>query len=292
MRRALTFDIGGTKIYHTIIDENGSIIGDIEKYHTPKSLEEIKTIILNAVKKYENEVDTIGISTAGAVNNENTRVISSTGNLVSNYREFDFQSISKLPVYVENDANCAAWAEHEIGASKNCPYSVMITLGTGVGGGIIINNKIYKGKSGAAGEMHFKMYSDKRRKCTCGAYDCFEAYASGTGLKKTAEEMSGNPDITTYDVVEGADKGNQLMKDILAKWQKHITLGIIGLANIFDPDCIVLSGSMAQFVDTKEVEKEVNNEIVTTKTSIRLATAGNYSGMIGAGLLAIKSLEG
>ncbi len=292
MRRALTFDIGGTKIYHTIIDENGSIIGDIEKYHTPKSLEEIKTIILNAVKKYENEVDTIGISTAGAVNNENTRVISSTGNLVSNYREFDFQSISKLPVYVENDANCAAWAEYEIGASKNCPYSVMITLGTGVGGGIIINNKIYKGKSGAAGEMHFKMYSDKRRKCTCGAYDCFEAYASGTGLKKTAEEMSGNPDITTYDVVEGADKGNQLMKDILAKWQKHITLGIIGLANIFDPDCIVLSGSMAQFVDTKEVEKEVNNEIVTTKTSIRLATAGNYSGMIGAGLLAIKSLEG
>lgn len=291
MRRALTFDIGGTKIYHTIIDENGYIAGEIEKYHTPKSLEEIKSIVLNAVRKYENEVDAIGISTAGAVNNENTRVISSTGNLVSNYREFDFQSISHLPVFVENDANCAAWAEHEVGASKGCPYSVMLTLGTGVGGGIIIDNKIYKGKSGAAGEMHFKMYSDKRRKCTCGAYDCFEAYASGTGLRITAEEMSGNPDITTYDVVEGADKGNQLMKDILAAWQNHIKIGIVGLANLFDPDCIVLSGSMAQFVNTKEVEKEVNSEIVTTKTSIRLATAGNYSGMIGAGLLAIKSLE-
>ncbi len=291
MRRALTFDIGGTKIYHTIIDENGCIAGEIEKYHTPKSLEEIKSIVLNAVRKYENEVDAIGISTAGAVNNENTRVISSTGNLVSNYREFNFQSISHLPVFVENDANCAAWAEHEVGASKGCPYSVMLTLGTGVGGGIIIDNKIYKGKSGAAGEMHFKMYSDKRRKCTCGAYDCFEAYASGTGLRITAEEMSGNPDITTYDVVEGADKGNQLMKDILAAWQNHIKIGIVGLANLFDPDCIVLSGSMAQFVNTKEVEKEVNSEIVTTKTSIRLATAGNYSGMIGAGLLAIKSLE-
>lgn len=292
MRRALTFDIGGTKIYHTIIDEEGKIVGEIEKHPTPKSLDEIKSIVENAVKKYENEVDTIGISTAGAVNNENTRVISSTGNLVSNYREFDFQAISKLPVFVENDANCAAWAEHEIGASKGCAYSVMLTLGTGVGGGIIIDNKIYKGKSGAAGEMHFKMYSDKRRKCTCGAYDCFEAYASGTGLKKTAEQMSGNPDITTYDVVEGADKGNQLMKDILSVWQNHITLGIIGLANLFDPDCIILSGSMAQFVDTNEVEDEVNKEIVTTKTSIRLATAGNYSGMIGAGLLAIKSLEG
>ena len=226
MRRALTFDIGGTKIYHTIIDENGNIAGEIEKHQTPKSLEDIKEIVLNAVKKYENEVDAIGISTAGAVNNENTRVISSTGNLVSNYRDFDFQAISNLPVYVENDANCAAWAEHEIGASKNCPYSVMLTLGTGVGGGIIIDNKLYKGKSGAAGEMHFKMYSDKRRKCTCGAYDCFEAYASGTGLKKTAEEMSGNPDITTYDVVEGADKGNPLMKDILSSLKKHIILNV------------------------------------------------------------------
>ena len=291
MKKALTFDIGGTKIYHTIVDENGQIVGEVEKHSTPKTLEEIQAIVLSAVKKYENEVDTIGISTAGAVNNENTRVISSTGNLAKNYREFDFASISHLPVFVENDANCAAWAEHEIGASKGCAYSVMLTLGTGVGGGIIIDNKLLKGKSGAAGEMHFKMYPDKRRKCTCGSYDCFEAYASGTGLKKTAEEMTGNPDITTYDVVEGVDKGNELMKEILSTWQNHIKIGIVGLANLFDPDCVVLSGSMAQFVDTDQVEKEVNSEIVTTATTVRLATAGNYSGMIGAGLLALKALE-
>lgn len=291
MKKALTFDIGGTKIYHTIVDENGQIVGEVEKHSTPKTLEEIQSIVISAVKKYENEVDTIGISTAGAVNNENTRVISSTGNLAKNYREFDFASISRLPVFVENDANCAAWAEHEVGASKGCAYSVMLTLGTGVGGGIIIDNKLLKGKSGAAGEMHFKMYPDKRRKCTCGSYDCFEAYASGTGLKKTAEEMSGNPDITTYDVIEGVDKGNELMKEILSTWQNHIKIGIVGLANLFDPDCIVLSGSMAQFVDTELVEKEVNSEIVTTPTKVKIATAGNYSGMIGAGLLAINSLE-
>ncbi len=291
MKKALTFDIGGTKIYHTIVDENGQIVGEVEKHSTPKTLEEIQAIVLSAVKKYENEVDTIGISTAGAVNNENTRVISSTGNLAKNYRDFDFASISHLPVFVENDANCAAWAEHEIGASKGCAYSVMLTLGTGVGGGIIIDNKLLKGKSGAAGEMHFKMYPDKRRKCTCGSYDCFEAYASGTGLKKTAEEMTGNPDITTYDVVEGVEKGNELMKEILSTWQNHIKIGIVGLANLFDPDCVVLSGSMAQFVDTDQVEKEVNSEIVTTATTVRLATAGNYSGMIGAGLLALKALE-
>lgn len=104
-------------------------------------------------------------------------------------------------MFVENDANCAAWAEHVIGSSKGMAYSIMLTLGTGVGGGIILGNRLYKGKNGAAGEMHFKMRTDKHRRCTCGSWDCFEAYASGTGLKKTAEEISGNPDVTTYDVI-------------------------------------------------------------------------------------------
>lgn len=118
----------------------------------------------------------------------------------------DFQNLSTKKVFVENDANAAAWAEHVLGASKGCAHSVMITLGTGVGGGIIIDNKLLKGKSGAAGEMHFKLYRDKRRQCTCGAYDCFEAYASGTGLRKTAQEMLNNPDVTTYDVIDGVKK--------------------------------------------------------------------------------------
>ena len=164
----------------------------------------------------------------------------------------------------------------------------MLTLGTGVGGGIIINNKILKGKSGAAGEMHFKLYPDKRRKCTCGSWDCFEAYASGTALKWDAEEMLSNPEITTYDVMDGVKKGDKKMLSVFERWQNDLTVGIIGLANIFDPDCVVLSGSMAQFVDVKKVEMEVNKEIVTTPTSIRLGVAGNYSGMIGVALLAME----
>ena len=291
MKKALTFDIGGTKISCTIIDETGKVVGDIEKFSTPKTIDGIKDIIKKAVEKYENEVDTIGIATAGAVNNENTAVISSTGNLVENYRNIKFQEFSKLPVFVENDANAAAWAEHIIGSSKGCANSVMLTLGTGVGGGIILNNKLFKGKSGAAGEMHFKMFTDKRRKCTCGAYDCFEIYASGNGLRLTAVDMSGNKDITTYDVIDGVKKQDKLMTDILNKWQDDIKIGIVGLANLFDPDCFVLSGSMAQFVDEKKIEDEVNSEIVTTKTSVRIGTSGNYSGMIGAGLLALEALE-
>ncbi|MCD8377385.1 MAG: ROK family protein [Candidatus Gastranaerophilales bacterium] len=292
MKKALAFDIGGTKIYNTIVDETGEIVGDIEKNHTPKTIEGIKNVLETAINKYKDDIDVIAVATAGAVNNENTRVVSSTGNLVSNYREIDFQKLSDKKVFVENDANAAAWAEHITGASKGCRNSIMLTLGTGVGGGIILNNRLYKGKSGAAGEMHFKMFPDKRRKCTCGAYDCFEIYASGTALKITAEEILKDNNVTTYDVIDGVNSGNEKMIEVLNLWQHYITLGIIGLANLFDPDCFVLSGSMAQFVDIHKMEKEINSEIVTAPVVIKKSSAGNYSGMIGAALLALEEVRG
>lgn len=288
MKKALAFDIGGTKIYSTIIDEKGEIISEIDKFSTPKTLDGIKDVLKKQVSKYEDKVDLITIATAGAVNNENTAVIGSTGNLVKGYFTLDFQKLSSKKVFVENDANCAAWAEYKIGASRGTAVSVMLTLGTGVGGGIIINNKLLKGKSGAAGEMHFKMYPDKRRKCTCGSYDCFEIYASGTALKLDAEEALKTQDVTTYDVIDGLKSGDKKMTEIFNRWQNDIIVGIKGLTNLFDPDCVVLSGSMAQFVDIKKIEKEVNEDLVVSPTSIRLATAGNYSGMIGAALLGME----
>ena len=286
-KKALAFDIGGTKIYNAIINENGEIISEIEKNPTPKTFEEIKQLFIDIINKYEKDVDIIAFSTCGAVNNQNDGILGSTGNIAQGYPQMPFKKLSKKPVFVENDANCAAWAEYQIGASKNCPNSVMLTLGTGVGGGIIINGKLLKGKNGAAGEMHFKMRTDNHRKCTCGSWDCFEIYASGKGLKITAEEMSKNPNITTYDVIDGVKSQDKLMTEILEKWQNDITSGIIGLANIFDPDCFVLSGSMAEFTDTDKIEKQVNSQIVTTPTKVVKASAGNYSGMIGAALLAI-----
>ena len=286
MRKALAIDVGGTKIYNTIVNEKGEIIGDIEKHHTPKTFYEIKLLFQGIIKKYEDEVDIIAISTCGAVNNSNDGILGSTGNIAKGYPDMDFKSLSRKPVFAENDRNAAAWAEHIIGASKGMPDSVMITLGTGVGGGIIINNRLFKGKNGAAGEMHFKMRMDKHRKCTCGSWDCFEIYASGTGLKLTAEEISKNPEITTYNVIDGWKNNDVLMTQIFNKWQDDILAGLIGLANLFDPDAIVLSGSMAEFVDTDYLTKSVNEEIVTTPTMVVKAQAGNYSGMIGAALLA------
>ena len=288
MKKALAFDIGGTKIYSTIVDETGKIVAEIDKFSTPKTLDGIKGLLKTQIAKFEKDVDIIAIATAGAVDNENSKVLGSTGNLVEGYYTIDFQSLSNKKVFLENDANSAAWAEYKIGASKNTSVSVMLTLGTGVGGGIIINDKLLKGKSGAAGEMHFKMRTDKHRKCTCGSWDCFEAYASGTALKWDAEEMLNNKDVTTYDVIEGLNNNDEQMVAIFNRWQNDLIAGIIGLANIFDPDCFVLSGSMAQFVDVKNIEEEVNKEIVTTPTSIRKGIAGNYSGMIGISLLALE----
>ena len=288
MKKALALDVGGTKIYNAIVNENGEIISEIEKHATPKTFDEIKKTFIEIIKKHENDVYVIAFSTCGAVNNQNSKILGSTGNIAKGYPQMPFLELSTKPVFVENDANCAAWAEHEIGASVNCPTSVMITLGTGVGGGIIIDNKLLKGQNGAAGEMHFKMYSDKRRKCTCGSWDCFEIYASGTGLKITAQEMLKDQNVTTYDVMDGVKNKNQKMLDVYHRWEEDITNGIIGLANIFDPDCVVLSGSLAQFVETDKVEKIVNQEICTTPTRVVKATAGNYSGMIGAALLAFQ----
>ena len=289
MKQALAFDVGGTKIYNAIINSEGKIISEIEKNPTPKNIEDIKNLFKTIIEKYEDKVDIIAFSTCGAVNNQNNGIVGSTGNIAKEYPKMKFSELSKKPVFVENDANCAAWAEYKIGASQNTAVSVMITLGTGVGGGIIINGKLLKGQNGAAGEMHFKMNTDKRRKCTCGSWDCFEIYASGNGLKITAQEILGIENVTTYDVVNGAKDNNPEMIKILKKWQQDISDGLVGLANIFDPDCIVLSGSLAEFTDTQEIETYVNSQIVTTPVAVKKAKAGNYAGMIGAALLALNN---
>lgn len=291
MKKALAIDVGGTKIYSSIINQSGEILGEVERYSTPKTFEEIEQTFLNIIAKYEKDVDVVAFSTCGAVNNQNDGVIGSTANIASGYPQMKFAKLSTKPVYVENDANCAAWAEYEVGASKGSSTSIMITLGTGVGGGIIINGKLLKGQNGAAGEMHFKMYSDKRRKCTCGSWDCFEIYASGKGLKLTAEEILNDKSVTTYDVIEGVNNKNSKMMEVYNKWHEDITNGLIGLSNLFDPECIVLSGSLAEFVQTDLIEKVVNEEIVTTPVRVRKAMAGNYSGMIGAALLGLHSIE-
>ncbi len=284
---ALGIDIGGTKIFYAKVNEKGEIISDVIKEYTPKTSALIEDKLSQIIKKYENEVNSIGIATAGAVNNQNNAILSSTANMPEGYQNINFKNLShKLSVVIENDANCAAWAEFKSGATSECNNAIILTLGTGVGGGIITDGRLLKGKSGAAGEMHFKMSVDKKRKCTCGEYDCFEIYASGLGLRLTYKDITGL-DISTYDITDKAKNNDKDAILAIKKWNEYIAIGILGLNNIFDTEVVALSGSMAEFADCNFIENYVNEKTVTTKTKVTLCTKGVYAGLIGAGLISL-----
>ena len=147
--------------------------------------------------------------------------------------------------------------------------------------------------------------NSKGRICTCNRKDCFESYASGTGLKYTAEEIATTNEIfktslfknkkpievTTYDIVNGLKQNDEYCQKVFDMWKKDLITGLISLVNIFDPNSIVISGGMGEFINTDEIENKVNEEIVVNPVKIKLAKAGNYSGMIGAGLLAVEKFN-
>ena len=285
---ALGIDIGGTKIFHALVDRQGNIISEIKKEQTPKAAGEIEKKLREIISSYESQTDKAGIATAGAVSNENDRILSSTANMPKGYRDIDFKNLSsKIRIILENDANSSAWAEFKTGQGKGHKNLIVLTLGTGVGGGIIINNALLKGKSGAAGEMHFKLNTENKRQCTCGATDCFEIYASGLGLKLTYKDITGD-EISTYEIMEKYNDNDAAAISALKRWNEYIAMGTLSLNNIFDTDVIALTGSMAQFTDIKTIEEYTNKYTVTTPVKITLCTGGNYAGLIGAALIAFE----
>ena len=290
MKKVLSFDIGGTKIAYAVIAENGEIISEINKIETPATSVEICEFFKQTIKQKYNDFDGVAFSSAGAVNNEGTAITSFVGNLPPEYNKTDFKSLTDKPILVENDANSMAWAEYSLGAAQGSHNAIVVAIGTGIGSGIIVDGKLLKGKSGAAGEMHFPVDTGHKRRCQgCGMYDCFESFASGTGLKVSAQKVWG-PDATTYTVIEGKKQGNAEALRVFEDWQDYLVRGMIMLGNIFDPEKIVLSGSMAQFVEYDKVEKAVNDAILTQPLQICPAHFANNAGMIGAGLLLLGKL--
>ncbi len=290
MKKVLSFDIGGTKIAYSIIDEQCNFTKDIVKVPTPDNAEDIKNLFINVINDNYEDIDGVSFSTAGAVNHEGTRITSFTGNLPAGYNQTNFSSLTDKPVLVENDANSAAWAEYICGAAKGCHNVVVLAIGTGIGSGIIVNGRLLKGKSGAAGEMHFPVDSGHKRLCKgCGQYDCFESFASGTGLKVSAQKVMGE-NTTTYDVIAGCKDGNATALKVFNDWQNYLIKGMIMLGNVFDPEKIILSGSMAQFVEYDKVEKVVNTSILTQPLQVCPAKFENNAGMIGSAMLLFEKL--
>jgi glucokinase len=313
-KTAIGIDIGGTKIYIAVI-KDGKMVAEPFKFSTPDTKEELLNLITGSVEKIlakYPECKIVGIATAGAVNKEGTKILGSTGNMPEGYSSIDFKEILTsqfgLDVLIENDANAAAYAEYKIGAAKGQQNTITITLGTGIGGGIIIDGHLLKGKSGVAAEVgHIQLSEEPKRQCTCGSFDCWEAYASGTGYAINAKEMAlevpprdrgflkdkNIDEITSFDVIEGKKQGDKLCQKIHERWENLVLKGLIALGNIFDPESIVISGGMVDCLDLKKLENQLAKELVaSTKIKLLRAQAGNLAGMMGAVLLAEERFGG
>ena len=291
INKVLAFDIGGTKIAYATVDRNGKILNEVIRHPTPASPGAAAKLLKTIIAQFEDQIDAVAVSTAGTVDRTNSRITGSVGNMPEGYMDTDFKALSAKPVVVENDANSAVWAEHVLGNAKGHDNVILLTLGTGVGVGIIADGRLLVGKSGAAGEVHFPVRYDNNRLCGCGRYDCLEIYMSGKALSLEAKAAYKDDNATSHTVIEGLKQNALPAVTAFHNWQEMVKNGIVIFADIFDPEVILLGGSMAHFIDYKRLNDEANRMIVTTPFKLKEASFENDAGLIGAALLCVQKLE-
>jgi glucokinase len=306
---ALGFDIGGTKISAAMFDGN-VLVSDIEKVPTPVGSDAIIEAFLKLITEFQAKytVVGIGIATAGIVDTVQGFPVNGTNNIpgwAGTQVKRIIESKTMIPVYVENDANAAAYGEAKSQNLATSPCTIVITLGTGIGGGILINGNVYHGYEYGGGTVgHFRICSENRRLCTCGMYDCWEAYGSGIGLTATAHEVLAGlkPDqsslVTTKDLsarvlVAAAEKGDLAAKLILDRWHEDVRDGMAVLLHIFDPEAFILTGGLSEFIDLQllsDLLKQRTYPGMAEKLSIYKSTLGSNAGLIGAAHLILDAL--
>lgn len=291
INKVLAFDIGGTKIAYATVDRNGKILNEVIRHPTPAAPGAAAKLLKTIIAQFEDQIDAVAVSTAGTVDRTNSRITGSVGNMPEGYMDTDFKALSAKPVVVENDANSAVWAEHVLGNAKGHDNVILLTLGTGVGVGIIADGRLLVGKSGAAGEVHFPVRYDNNRLCGCGRYDCLEIYMSGKALSLEAKAAYKDDNATSHTVIEGLKQNALPAVTAFHNWQEMVKNGIVIFADVFDPEVILLGGSMAHFIDYKRLNDEANRMIVTTPFELKEASFENDAGLIGAALLCVQKLE-
>lgn len=314
-------DIGGTKINAALVfpPENPNepaenSIQSLLNTATPTDSEVFLDTLVDMIEtlKGKHPVSAVGIATAGVVDSVRGRVLGSTGNMpalqnLPNLGE-RLQARVGLPVHVENDANAAAYGEWRSGGARGAQNMFAITLGTGVGMGIVFDQKMYRGSHFYAAEGgHIAISWHRERKCTCGRWDCWEAYASGIGLKKTAElaveaatenaqqdfmtRYAQNGIVDTYAAIAAAKDNNPIGRQILDQWHHHIAIGLGSLINVMDPDIVVVGGGLAQFVDFDVLQQRTRERTMSSAFNLAPAQLGNYAGIVGAAYLATEALN-
>lgn len=309
----LGIDLGGTNIAAAVVDENYKIIGEGKvKTNCPRPTEEIADSIyesgMMAIKNAGLTLDDIaevGVGCPGSVNPA-TGIICYSNNLgfvnapIGQMLEQRFGR----KVFLENDANAAAFGEKLAGAGKGADQFIAITLGTGVGGGVIINDLILSGMNSAGGELGHTVIVKDGEPCSCGRNGCWEAYASATGLIRQTKaameadksskmwEIAGSLDeVSGRTAFDGMRAGDETAKAVVKQYCDYVACGLTNIINIFQPDVLCIGGGISKEGETlvgpirEYVERERYSKNVEKQTVIKPAELGNDAGIIGAAFL-------
>ncbi|EJS07091.1 MULTISPECIES: ROK family protein [Bacillus cereus group] len=283
MKEYIAFDIGGTQIKYGIVSEIGRVLKR-QTVATEIHLggEQIIQKLIYVSKKIMNEhtIAGIGISTAGIVD-INKGIVTGGADHIPGYSTIPIidrlQEILKVPVSIDNDVNCAAFGEKWNGSGREKDNFIMLTLGTGIGGAIFIDGKLYRGHSFSAGEWGNMLIEGKT----------FEEVASISGLIRLVSKYKGKGKWNGKRIFELYDKGDREVAQAVGIFFKHLAIGISNLAYIFNPETIIIGGGITdrgnEFL--KEVKEEVSkylNQEIYNNYEIELAQNGNCAGMIGA----------
>lgn len=289
--RILAFDIGGTEIKYALCDENFNLT---EKKSVPTNAHEggkrIIERIVEIAGAFEN-IDRIGISTAGQVDSINGRIIYATDS-IPGYTGTEIKAIVEaetgIPTAVENDVNSAAIGEAVFGAAKGCDSFICLTYGTGIGGAIYLDGKLFTGNSFSAGEFGHIVTHAGGKRCTCGGYGCYEAYASASALVNSVSEKLGKK-MNGREIFENFDDPE--IRFVIDEWIDEIVIGLKGLAYIFNPSLIVAGGGiMNETYITDEINARLQKELMASFRKVKVVKAlmGNDANKLGAAYLASK----
>lgn len=307
-------DLGGTNIAVGVVDENYKIIGKGKvKTNAPRPAEEIFADIKKAIDLAVadagltmDDIKKIGVGTPGSIN-QDTGIIEFSNNL-----KFDnvpakkmLEELTGKPCAFENDANAAALGEAYAGAGNGAKNFVAVTLGTGVGSGIIVDGKIVSGINFAGGEMGHTVIVVNGKSCNCGRNGCWESYASATALiSQTKEKMQEYPESKMWELCEGDIQkvsgrtafnamyaGDEAAKEVVDSYLYYVSVGITNIINTFQPEVVCIGGGISNEGDNLlnpirgHVEKERYSKYAKKQTKICKAVLGNDAGIIGAALL-------
>lgn len=306
-------DLGGTGIKIGLVNEEGKIL---HKDSCPTranegyvAIAEDMAKLIGAVLKDTNtdvsEIKSIGIGVPGAVDNKKGEVIYTPNiNMKSAPLAKELKKYYDLPVNLGNDADCAALGELSALNDPSIKQFIAITLGTGVGGGIIIDGKIFSGSNSVAGELGHMVISMNGEKCGCGRKGCWEAYASATAIiRETKRAIEKNPDsllariakeegeVNGKTVFDAAQSGDEVAKEVVDNYIQAISEGLVNIINIFQPQAIVIGGGISKqgdniLIPIKEyVYKYCYGVGLVDIADISIAKLGNDAGIVGAALI-------